>query len=460
MKSIHFPIGVMMWITLFTLLNTDLNAQWKASVPLPVDTFGVYDLSISPANSNVVWAIGTKWFVDSIDYLPLSNPYLPVTRTTDGGQSWSTTNLSFGYLPFPSNITAIDENKAWVAGVDANTNNFLMATYNGGITWDRYNDGIYIFPTSYINEVYFWDVNNGVAIGDPAKIPGDTLQTFEIYTTSNKGKSWNRVPPQNIPARLPNELGGTAFYSAVGDHIWFGTIDFGLGRHSRVFHSADRGYHWTAVLTEATQTSFADIGNGIAYSSKKLLRTTDSGNTWSEIPMLTGKNINTMALIPDSLFIIASTRENNYSGPFETYLSKDWGQSWKKIGSGELAGSIRFSADGKGYAGEWQPVDHATRMYTYNYKPDTVITQFNKPLIEKMILSPTIAHDEVNIVFLPLSEDATLEIYDISGNKVYGECLVKGNATYTIDCSQYAAGNYSIRIRQDGKLVIGKFIKL
>lgn len=444
-------------LSILATITGSVRAQWKAEIPIPADTAGVYDLRVSVKDPNVAWGIMTHWLVDEESYIPYTNEFLPIVKTSDGGETWERKKLSFGFAPFPCSIYGLDAAHACVSGVDANFNNFVMLTTDGGNTWGRINDEAYRLPTSYVNAVYFYDEMEGVALGDPAKRGVDTVLSFEIYTIKNRGKIWERIAPEFIPRPDLNELGGPGFFSFVGDEIWFGTIDYSTGEHHRIFHSADRGKHWTAKRASYSNIYFVDSKNGLAYSTEHLTITNDGGDSWEQLFLPNNNYINSAGLTPDSLHIIISFRDKNISGPFETWRSKDKGRHWGKIDSTENLGSIRFAENGNGYAGEFQPLDHPTKMYTYKYTGTNANKSFYTT--EKLLISPNVASDEVKVYFPTGMKSGKIHIFDLSGKELFNNKINQTEASATVYIKQLNPGIYVIKYVSGIKTAIGKFIK-
>ena len=114
----------------------------------------------------------------------------------------------------------------------------IFKTTNRGNTWVMQ---ITNFSTGFANCIHFFDANNGVATGDP------NGGYFEIYTTTNGGDNWVRVPSSNIPAPLPGEMGIVSSFAAYNNTFWFAT--FGAATGQRIIGSTDRGYTWTLLTT-------------------------------------------------------------------------------------------------------------------------------------------------------------------------------------------------------------------
>jgi hypothetical protein len=130
--------------------------------------------------------------------------------------------------------------------------------------------------------IHFFDANNGVCVGD------GTGAWYEIYTTSNAGTSWSKVPPENIPTKLAGELGAkTHVFTSAGSSLWFPTI----GGNGRFYRTTDKGLTWSALVNPKTPywyysaIEFQDENVGLCNSDwGDLRKTTDGGITWTTIP--------------------------------------------------------------------------------------------------------------------------------------------------------------------------------
>jgi photosystem II stability/assembly factor-like uncharacterized protein len=241
--------------------------------------------SISIVDNNVTWlsmSCGTTGCATIRRY----------AKTTDGGFTWSSADIDLGAAATNleiANICGISADVAYASVFPKATGvtGGVWQTVNGGTTWTRQATASFngADGASFTNLVHFWDANNGVTMGDPSG------GSFEIYTTTNGGTNWTRVPSGNIPAAIDvQEYGLTNQYSVTGNTIWIGTT-FG-----RTLISTDRGYNWTVVQTpiadfgggingsESGDLSFTDASNGLLQTSDYLLYSTnDGGNTWSDV---------------------------------------------------------------------------------------------------------------------------------------------------------------------------------
>lgn len=235
---------------------------------------------ISYADANTVWTYATAGD-GSGDFYQLWG------RSLDGGATWTTGSINVGSTDLAiGSIHAMSATTAYVA-VFPNTTTVqggIYRTTDSGVTWVKqptalFNDG----TNSFTNLVHFFNTNEGVCQGDPAN------GYFEIYTTTNGGTNWNRVPSANIPAMLPGEYGYTHNYETLDNTIWMGT------NKGRIFKSTNKGLNWTVAQTPITDFGSAaisgnyamkDQNNGIFISSDwQFFRTTDGTATWtSEFP--------------------------------------------------------------------------------------------------------------------------------------------------------------------------------
>ena len=130
--------------------------------------------------------------------------------TTDGGNTWTQSSFTDPKAIPVYCIHAFDANIAFV------TASTIYKTTNRGTTWTPAT-GVFTNSASYPNTIHFFDQNNGVAMGDP--VDG----YFEIYTTTNAGANWVRVPSNNIPAPLTGETGQVNLHAYYNNSYWFST---------------------------------------------------------------------------------------------------------------------------------------------------------------------------------------------------------------------------------------------
>jgi photosystem II stability/assembly factor-like uncharacterized protein len=345
---------------LFKMLN--LNPGWAEQAS------GFWEPSrginyMHAVDENVVWAVGYDGSGSQLNVQEF-------TKTTDGGDLWVADLIDTAPSDGDSAmICALDDMYAWVPIYTASgTNQGIWKTSDGGSTWAQQTTAD--FTGGFPNCVHFWDENNGWCMGDP--VGG----YFEIYTTTDGGDNWVRVPQGNIPAPSSSaEYGVVGYYDVVGDTVWFGTQDANYG--GRVFKSTDKGLTWTVSAVIFAPGSYVDIRfrddlHGLAmdknFAAAELAETSDGGATWTTI-VYTGKcQAADFDYVPGTPDMYVSTGVQtgvpDYNGA--TY-SLDGGHSWttwaevdgiQLFGTSWVAGRI-------GWAGNFNVDQYNGGVYKY-----------------------------------------------------------------------------------------------
>ncbi len=463
MKKILLPFLFL----LFTFLNGSAQSTWQAYEPALPEVVGTFHLRTSVLDPNVAWTICAKYTVtaNAYSWQPLDS--LVFTKTSDGGQTWQGGRIPMGVEPYGNSICPIDANTVWATGTDVDFANYLLQTTDGGQIWTRQLENGFTWPTSYVDFVHFFDAENGIVMGDPAASDTEPTPFFEVYTTSDGGQNWARVSSANIPAALPNEFGIDNLFDARGDTVWFGTVNTTTYAPLRIFRSQDRGLTWEAFDSPAHWPfSFADgqygVGaNTISSSQTDLRLTTDGGETWTPLPPLNIGYLTTIAMVPGSRYILAVLRTNNISGPFITMLSTDLGQTWTEIGDGtHHTGNAQFVSPTIGYAGEWQPADHPTRMYRWAGDPLSGLLS-GKPLDAEVELFPNPASDFVLInVKTSQPADFLLLVNDAQGRLIERWVFEKTNSlNVMLDVHGWVPGVYSVTVSTVKGTAVSKIVK-
>ncbi|NVO19300.1 MAG: C10 family peptidase [Bacteroidetes bacterium] len=210
------------------------------------------------------------------------------TKTTNGGETWTAGQIIGGTTYGIGNICGLSGTVAYVDvynGVGNQDNTCgVYKTSNGGTTWTHL-VGALQGSTSFADNVWFWNENEGMCHGDVKD------NYFEIYTTSNGGTTWTRVPKANIGGGAnptSGEGGWTSVIQAVGDS----TIMFGSNK-AKLYISFDRGHNWvikptgiTPITDGINKIAFKDKLNGLVAQTNTtvvLRETHDGGSTWTTI---------------------------------------------------------------------------------------------------------------------------------------------------------------------------------
>ena len=319
---------------------------------------GLGVVALHAADSNTVWA---AFGVTS----PVVGGSRTYARTTNGGTTWISGTIAAAPTSYGlGSVFAFDANKAWVTMWSWQTTGGILGTTDGGLTWTQ-------DPTSFKTAggwpdfIHFFDANNGVCVGDP------TNGYFEIYTTSNAGASWSRVPQANIPAPVSGEKGLTGpFFAAAGNSLWFPTSALGTGR---IFRTTDKGLTWSLVMYPgiaagwypaiAFQDENVGIGNGDWGDVKK---TTDGGSTWTAIPTSPSLKLGIAFLKsvphrPGMYVASASLQYNSLARKllYGTFYTLDEGVHWTIASAStstvESTPDLAFSSPTSGWRGDLSP---------------------------------------------------------------------------------------------------------
>ena len=332
-----------------------VQAQWiNQYVPFGYEGY-ISDIRV--VDSNTVW--GT-----SID--PAIHGTTPYTqdwvRTTDGGNTWTTGSVGAPLHWVISNIWPIDGDTCYVAMFDSLTaHGAEYKTTDGGATWVQVGANMFQNANSFANVTYFWDAQNGIAMGDPIGAP----EKYEIWLTNDYGNTWTMVPPANLPGLTnPLEFGITNLFDAIDGYIWFAST------YGDVYRSIDGGNNWTKTASgfpASTGASRQDISN-IAFSDSLhgmitqviggvtptiLIKTTsDGGLTWVDVPYTPGMYSGDLTGVPGSPNTFVSAGSNLDFG-FGTSFTKDGGQTWTIIDDGVSHTSIDFRDSVTAFSGEY-----------------------------------------------------------------------------------------------------------
>ena len=185
-------------------------------------------------------------------------------KTTDGGQTWTTTIGSPGGEV--TSFSAVDISKAFAISNSA-TSTRIRRTVAGGVAWGTVYENT--DPDARLNAIRMIDESNGYAVGNP--ISGQWV----ILKTADGGVTWDDIStlPQN-----GTEKGKSNSMKWIDvQNGWFGTDD------SRIYRTTDGGLTWTSSTTtfqNHNAVTFTDLSAGVA-AGEDVNYTSDGGATWS-----------------------------------------------------------------------------------------------------------------------------------------------------------------------------------
>lgn len=336
MKKFILPVAII-------FLGLPAYAQWQSQdAGFTKDTLGFYEMSI--VNKKTAWVI----CYDGKRGLFSNRLILDFTRTTNGGETWvagkvgNDTTLQF------SNISATSDKEAWVAMHKrfGAMGGGLYHTTDGGVTWTQSGAGEIFDNNSFPDFIYFKDHKKGIAVGDP------NGGYFEIYTTTNGGKKWERVPKASLPGPLPKEGGFISGYTAGGNTIWFGTS---VGR---MYKSENFGKTWTVSTVDTGKRTVFEIAfnddklHGITHVRSNtqtfLFATSDGGVTWTNLGQPAYWKSSRITAVPGTNAFVSTSVIRSNQGSAVSY---DYGLTWTEIEKTAPKAVARFLDAETGWAG-------------------------------------------------------------------------------------------------------------
>jgi photosystem II stability/assembly factor-like uncharacterized protein len=273
---------------------------------------------------------------------------LPLTYTTDNGESWA----SYDKL-----------NHIWTQGVAINSNDHIFVGTEHGIfrSVDYGSSWTSVFPDTT------WLM--GIAINSNDEIFIGTYNDG-VFRSSDNGQTW--IAANN---GLVYSEGIRTFIFDANGYVYAGSDSGG------VFRSVDNGNNWTAVnngLPEQSIFGLAMDSSGyllagtiedLGLTSGGMYRSTDSGQNWQQLSNgLPGSGVSSVVINSQGHIYISTMTDG-------VYRSLDGGNSWGAINSGfpELGTwSLGINNDGYIYAGKLDGVYRTVQSTTVSHTVDVV----------------------------------------------------------------------------------------
>ncbi|WP_394974209.1 WD40/YVTN/BNR-like repeat-containing protein [uncultured Croceitalea sp.] len=251
---------------------------------------------------------------------------------------------------------------AAVTGVPGEPNLFYMGstgggvwkTMNGGRTWENISDGYFGGSIGAV-EVAKSDPNVIYVGGGEKTLRGNVSSGYGIWKTEDAGKTWTSAGLKNsrhVPRIRIHPTDYNTVYAAVLGNIYKPTQERGI------YKSTDGGKTWSKKLFVNNQAGAVDLtfdpnNPRILYAStwrakrtpyslssggdgSALWKSTDSGETWTEISKNEGFPKDTLGIIgvtvsPKNSERVWAIVENKEKGGL--YRSDDGGKKWTQVNS-------------------------------------------------------------------------------------------------------------------------------
>ena len=435
-------------------LTSTISAQWTSQATgFSAASRGLSQ--VTALDANTVWAL-------AYDGSGLGTNVQEFTKTTNGGVTWTAGTIDVGNTVWElNNISPISATTAWVSAInnitgDANNGvGYISKTSDGGVTWTPQCETCFqVAGSSFLNGVYFWNANVGVAYGDPEGTE------YEIWRTTDGGTNWTRVPGASIANPLSGEYGYNSSPIAAGGTLWFPT------NKGRLYRTTDQGATWTAAqapLTDFGAALPANSGSAIFSSATNgyLLKTsgtvavpvytyyttTNGGTTWGTGTTFTGTR-RILNYIPGTTTIVATSQ----AAPVGTSISTNNGATWTEVEALEQRGASAFLNGSTGWCAGFSAdaltdgvFNLTSPLGTENFENTNPFKVFPNPANSIITISST------NV------DSYNLTVTDLSGKIVMTKSL--NVIENTLDISSLSAGAYFFELSSDNIKDVVKILK-
>ena len=214
-----------------------LGCQESQQLPTEIWTFDASIRALTVAENGDIWWAGSNGLVG---------------YTADKGATWSVDTLRLTDNTTPAfRSIAVTENAAFALTIASPAVLFKrdLISETGKAPWRVVYENA--DSLAFFDSMAFWDVQEGIAMGDPL------ADCLSILITRDAGETWNLLPCAALPSVVSDSTGAheAAFAASngnvvvSGDEAW--VVSGGLA--SRVFRTADRGRTWDVVETPIVQ---------------------------------------------------------------------------------------------------------------------------------------------------------------------------------------------------------------
>lgn len=436
-------------------LTSTINAQWTSQSTGFSDAYrGLSEIHIIDANT--AWALAYDGSGGGANVQEF-------TMTTDG-TTWTSGAIDVGNPVWEiNNISPVSATTAWVSAINnisgdsENGVGYISKTSDGGVSWTPQCQACFqTAGSSFLNGVYFFNANVGVAYGDP--VGGE----FEIWRTTNGGSNWTQVPAASIANPLTGEYGYNSVPIAAGGTLWFPT------NKGRLYRTTDMGVTWTAAQAPLTDFGaalpansgtaiFSDANNGyllktsgtVATPVYTYYTTTNGGTTWGAGAPFTGTR-RILTYIPGTTTIVATS----LAAPVGTSVSINNGATWTDVESADQRGASAFLNSTTGWSAGFSDPDPLVTEGIY--KLTGTLGLDNSTTVAKFKVYPNPANSIVTIL-TPDVNSAHLSVTDLTGKIVMAKSL--SGMENTLDISSLSTGAYFFELTSDNKKDVVKILK-
>lgn len=192
-----------------------------------------------------------------------------IMTSTDNGDNWIASNSSsISFTPEDVDFTSNN------IGYLVNGTRFVYKTDDAGNTWEEIDTGVSsgLGGTLGISRIYFSDHNNGWAV----------TRIGDVLNTTDAGESWT-IDTEAISTESNRTL--NAVFAIDQNTVFIGG---GNGQTYHLKRTTDGGETWTDLISSngvndvVRDLFFTDANNGWAITEYVVYKTTDGGDSWTE----------------------------------------------------------------------------------------------------------------------------------------------------------------------------------
>jgi photosystem II stability/assembly factor-like uncharacterized protein len=298
--------------------STDGGASWSSNTD-QLPSLSISDIVIDPTNPQTMYiATGDKYGI-YYQYEVWGHYSAGVMKSTDGGQTWNQTSLSYSL----ANVTIIQRlimDPSNTNTLYAATNMGIFKTTDGGTTWNNIRTG----------KFYDIEMKPGTS---------STLYTGDstgVFKSTNSGATWSQVPTVTSTGRT--SIAVTPANPAVV-YVW--------SEGGAFYYSGNSGTSFTARTDPSgncTPYGYYDMVLEVSPANENILftggldiaRTTDGGNNWTTVSDWAGwpasnyvhADNHAQKFAPGSSTVIYSCNDGGI------FRSSDQGTNWSDLSGG------------------------------------------------------------------------------------------------------------------------------
>ncbi|MFA7360297.1 MAG: choice-of-anchor J domain-containing protein [Candidatus Kapaibacterium sp.] len=399
---------------------------------------------VKPGAVNDVWAASSTGTVIAVGASTIAGSVNDqITRSTDGGSTWTVVPYSATSRAAFNRIQMIDNNTGWVCG----TLGAVYKTTNAGLNWDSVAvDG----STSSVlfRKVDFINANTGWVFSTFSNTVTDSAT---IWKTTNAGLNWTKQYLLGVTGSSKGVYGADMVSATHGTLVNY---------TPRPYHTTDGGDTWTLdTLVDGFGGFLYDIKMftptfGYASGSSGRIYKTTNGTFWDTLSVPTRSySFNGLAFISPSAGYLAGTTGVMMG-------TTDGGATWTQTNTyGATMNNVFITPDTKAFA---------VGTNGYMYKNNNILTGISGNQGAELPLKYTLEQNYPNpfnptttIKFaLPKAGLVTLKIYDVAGREVMrlinSQNMNAGYQTQLFNGSMLSSGVYFYSLLVDNNLIATK----